>query len=151
MTPPLSNEKKDFAKLAAKDVMTRNVISVKKDSPIYEALSLLVKNDITGVPVVEDDMTLVGILSEQDCLRLVYSPEDGLNKIVSDFMTQPAVHFDETESMLDVCECLMNHFFRRVPITSNGKLVGIITRRNIICTYFLNIEQSSNISTGLPA
>lgn len=126
-----------------KDIMTRNVISVKKETPIYEAVSLIAKNNITGVPVVEDDMPLVGILSEKDVLRLFYSSKKaGEDKTVSDFMTQPVVSFNENESLLDVCDCLMNNHFRRVPVVSSkGKLVGIVSRRDIIYEYILHLER----------
>jgi CBS domain-containing protein len=118
--------------LKAKDIMTKQVISVRKDTPVLEAVELLWKNDITGIPVVEDDGTLVGIVSEKDVLRLFYADEDLKNKTVSSFMTQPAVHFDEDEALSAVCECLMNYFLRRVPVTSKGKVVGIISRADII-------------------
>ena len=118
--------------LKAKDVMTKEVVSVKTHTPIYEAMELLIKHSVTGLPVVEDDMILVGILSEKDTLSLFYAPKPGLQKTVGDFMTQPAIHFDEEEGLDDVCDCLMNNFFRRVPVTSDGKVVGIISRPDII-------------------
>ena len=118
--------------LKAKDIMTKQVISVRKDAPVLEAVELLWKNDITGIPVVEDDGTLVGIVSEKDLIKLFYADEDLKNKTVSSFMTQPAVHFDEDEALPAVCECLMNYFLRRVPVTSKGKVVGIISRADII-------------------
>jgi CBS domain-containing protein len=90
------------------------------------------KNNITGIPVVEDDMTLVGILSEQDVLRLFHTYKDEKDRIVNDFMTQPAIHFDEEEPLLDVCYCLRDNSIRRVPITSNGKVVGVISRSDIL-------------------
>ena len=49
--------------LTAVDLMTKNVVSVKKDTPIYEALELLRKNDITGMPVIDDENSLVGIIT----------------------------------------------------------------------------------------
>ncbi len=130
--------------LKAKDIMTKEVITVRKDTPIFEALELLAKNDITGIPVVEDDMTLVGILTEKDVLRLFYAHEDQKNETVSSFMTQPAVHFDENETLPDVCDCLMNYFLRRVPVTSNGKVVGIISRTDII-EYILRQWQGNTV------
>jgi len=126
--------------LKAKDIMTENVVSVKKDTPIYEALELLVKYNITGIPVVREDMILVGVLSEKDVLRLFYAHEDEEEGTVNDFMTQPAVHFDEKESLLDICDCLTNNYFRRVPVTSEGKLVGIISRKDII-DYILQLRR----------
>lgn len=125
--------------LKAKDIMTENVVSVKKDTPIYEALKLLAKYNITGIPVVREDMILVGVLSEKDVLRLFYAREDEEEQTVNDFMTQPAVHFDEKESLLDICDCLTNNYFRRVPVTSEGKLVGIISRKDII-NYILQLR-----------
>ena len=119
--------------LTAGDFMTKNVISVKKDTPIYEALELLRKNDITGMPVIEDDMTLVGIITEKDVLRLFYADGDDQNKTVEFFMTQPAVSFGMSESLESVCDFLMVKYFRRVPVVSTkGKLVGIISRPDII-------------------
>lgn len=118
--------------LKARNIMTKNVISVKRKTPIYEALKLLLENNITGIPVVRNDMTLIGVLSEKDVLRLFNSSEEDGSKTVTDFMTHPAIHFDEEESFEDVCECLANNYFRRVPVTSDGKLIGIITRSDII-------------------
>jgi CBS domain-containing protein len=112
--------------------MTTQVITVTKDTPILEALELLAKNNITGIPVVEYDMTLVGVVTEKDVLRLFRTDEDPKNKTVSSFMTQPAVHFDENEALQYVCECLMNYFLRRVPVSSKGKVVGIISRADLI-------------------
>ncbi len=126
--------------LKAKDIMTENVVSVKKDTPIYEALELLAKYNITGIPVVREDMILVGVLSEKDVLRLFYAHEDEEEGTVNDFMTQPAVHFDEKESLLDICDCLTNNYFRRVPVTSGGNLVGIISRKDII-NYILQLRR----------
>jgi len=125
--------------LKAKDIMTEEVISVKKDTPIFEAIELLAKNSITGIPVVEDDMTLVGILTEKDVLGLFYALKDAENKTVNDFMTQPAVYFNENESLLDVCDCLINNPFRRVPVTSKNKVIGIISRQDFV-EYILQLR-----------
>lgn len=118
--------------LKAKHIMTKNVISVKKDTPIYQSLELMVKHKITGIPVVEDDMSLVGIISEKDVLQLFHTDKGPKGKTVNDFMTEPAIHFDENENLPAVCNFLAKNIFRRVPITSKGKLVGIISRGDII-------------------
>ncbi len=118
--------------LKARDIMTRQVICIRKDTPIFEAIKLMVQNNITGIPVVEDDMTLVGMLSEQDVLRLFHSYEDEKDGTVSDFMTQPVVHFEEDEPLLDVCYCLKDNSIKRAPVTSNGKVAGVISRSDIL-------------------
>ena len=119
--------------LKVKEIMTTDVVSVTKDTPIYEAMELLIKHEITGMPVVEDDMTLVGVISEKDCLRLFYADEEEQNKTVQHFMTQPAVHYHENDSLKTVCDFMMINYFRRVPVTSKkGKVVGILSRPDVI-------------------
>ena len=125
--------------LKAKDIMTENTITVREDIPIYEAVELIVKYGISGMPVVKDDMSLVGIVSEKDLIKLFYEKE-AENKTVGDFMTQPAVHFDEDESLLDICDFLIKNIFRRVPITSRGKLVGIISIKDTL-EYILELRR----------
>ena len=119
--------------LKVKDVMTKDVISVKKDTPIYEAMEIMRKKDITGMPVIEDDMTLVGVITEKDVLRLFYADGDEKNQTVAFFMTRPAVSYRENENLRSVCDFMMINYFRRVPITSKeGKVVGILSRPDII-------------------
>ena len=115
-----------------KHVMTTKVVTVTQDTPVSQATELLMKNNITGMPVVEEDMTLVGVITEKDVLKLFYSSGHATNRTVRDFMTTPAVHFDQDEDIQDVCACLMENFFRRVPVTSNGKVIGIVTRRDVL-------------------
>ena len=117
--------------LKARDIMTENAVSVKEDTPIYEAVKLLVEHNISDMPVVEDDMTLVGILSEKYLVTLHYSNEND-GKIVGDFMTQPPIYFDENDSVKDVSDFLVKNLFRRVPITSGKKVVGIISIKDVL-------------------
>ena len=134
--------------LKAKDIMTKEVISVTKNIPVFRAIVLLWINNITGIPVVEDDMTLVGILTEKDVLRLFHTFEDRKNEKVNRFMTQPAVHFDENEALPAICDCLMNYFIRRVPVTSKGKVVGVISRADMI-KHILRQWQGNTIPAGV--
>ncbi|NQT01310.1 MAG: CBS domain-containing protein [Planctomycetes bacterium] len=136
--------------LEAKDIMTRNVVCVKKNILVIEAIRLMSKNNITGLPVVEDDMTLVGILSEQDVLRLLHTYEDEKDRTVNDFMTQPAIHFEEGEPLLDVCYCLRDNSIRRVPVTSNDKVVGVISRSDILKCILQLWEEDAAPATSVP-
>ena len=124
----------------AKDIMEKDVITVKRDTPIQEAIKMLVDNRITGLPVVDDDMTLVGIISEKDVLRILANMDllmmlDDIKKsdaTVEDFMTKEVVSFEQYDTLADVCDCLIKKNFRRVPILSDGEVVGIISRRDLV-------------------
>jgi len=140
-------ENEDLAMIRARDVMSTNVISVQKDAPILEAVELLVENNISGLPVVEDDMTLTGVLSEKDVIELFYDGEQAESKTVEEYMTCPAVHFEENNALLNVCDFLGKNIFRRVPVTSDGKLVGIISVQDILNTV-LQLRQEKVVSTN---
>jgi CBS domain-containing protein len=119
--------------LKVKDIMTKNVVSVKRKTPIYEAVGVLLENEITGMPVIEDDMTLVGVITEKDCLKLFYANEDEKNKTVEYFMTRPAVYYKEDDSLQTICDFMMINYFRRVPVISKeGIVVGIISRPDVL-------------------
>jgi CBS domain-containing protein len=119
--------------LKAKDIMTKDVVCVTKKTPIYKAMELLINNGITGMPVVNDEMDLLGVITEKDCLRLFYVDEDEREKTVRDFMTQPAVHYDEDDSLQTICDFMMINYFRRIPVTTReGKVVGILSRSDVI-------------------
>ena len=76
-------------------------------------------------------MQVIGIVSEKDMLKLLYGEEIG-DRPVSDIMTKDIKTFDEDDDLFDIYEYLMENNFRRVPILSQGKLTGLISRRDII-------------------
>ncbi|MGA1867418.1 MAG: CBS domain-containing protein [bacterium] len=115
--------------LGIKSIMTKEVIAITKDCPIYKAIEILLTNQITGMPVVEDNMHLLGILTEKDLLRVLY---DSKCTSISDLMTKEIVTFDENDDLVDLVKCLIEKNFRRIPITSKGKVVGIVSRTDII-------------------
>jgi CBS domain-containing protein len=116
----------------AEEIMTRDVITVKEDTPIHEAMEIMIKEQVSGVPVVFDDMSLAGVLSEKDVVTLLYDKEGLEKKKVSHFMTEHAISFDVDDSLIDICDFLAKGLVRRVPITSGGKLVGIVSVPDII-------------------
>jgi len=112
-------------------IMSKDVITVHPDTPIARVIELLSEYDITGIPVVDAEGRLVGIITEKDIMALPLDA-DGVAGRAEDYMTRDVVSFDENEDVIAICECLVNHDFRRVPILSHGKLVGIISRRDLI-------------------
>ena len=115
------------------NIMTKDVIAVKKDTAIQDTIRIMVENNITGLPVVNDKMQLVGVISEKDVMMLLYDVGSRAGK-VQDFMTKNVVSFDREDSLAEVCDCLLKNHFRRVPIVAGPKkkLVGIISRKNIV-------------------
>ena len=122
-----------YSNIQAKDIMKRDVIIVKEDTQICEAIKTLIDNQITGLPVISADKSLVGIVTEKDLMKLLaHLDVKEMLRPISDVMTRDVVFFDEDEDMNNIYDCFMSNTFRRVPILSKGKLVGIISRRDII-------------------
>lgn len=117
--------------ILARDVMKSGLLTVRPQTPIYESIEILATNNITGLPVVDDFMNLVGIVSEKDILKLLYDPKVKPGK-TEEFMTEQIVSFSQDDNLHDICDCLINNNFRRVPILDHGKIIGIISRADII-------------------
>lgn len=115
----------------AKDIMKTNVLAVALDADIYEAIRIMVANNVTGLPVIDDDRLLVGVVTEKDVLTLLYNIEDRPGQ-VADFMTSAVVAFEQDTDLVAIAESLCKNHFRRVPILDQGKLVGIVSRKDII-------------------
>jgi len=118
--------------LPLKTIMTVGVITVKADTPIYEALYLLAKNKISGIPVVDDEEQVVGVLSEKDVLRILFDKKLDVKSTVDDYMSRDTICFTEEDSAIDVCKFFIRSNIRRVPIVKDNKLVGIVSRADII-------------------
>ena len=128
--------------LKASDVMQTDLITVSQDTPILEAMELIVENRITGLPVVAEDMKLTGIISEKDILKIAYQvitgsydPGPSTDK-VKDFMTNDVITFRPHDNLADICQCFLDKPFRRVPVVEDGRLVGLISRKDIISFAF---------------
>ena len=127
----------------AESIMKTNVISVDKDTEIYEAIRIMVESNITGLPVVNEDQTLAGIITEKDVLKLLYGFED-VPDTVGGFMTEQVICFDQEDSLIDIADSFIKNYFRRVPILDKGRLVGIISRKDII-GYILKLRHKVNV------
>ncbi len=118
--------------LPLKSIMTIGVITVKADTPIYEALYLLTRNKISGIPVVDEDEEVIGVLSEKDVLNILFDKKLDVKSTVEDYMSRDVICFTEDDSAIDVCKFFIRSNIRRVPITKDNKLVGIVSRADII-------------------
>ena len=135
--------------ITAKQLMNTSVITIGKDEDVYEAMRMMALNNITGLPVVDDEGTLVGIVTEKDILVLLCNclEDTGMDRAigrVGEFMTRRVVCFHPEDSLNDIAECLSTNNFRRVPILDNGKLVGIISRRDVI-RHIRDLQQQDEV------
>jgi CBS-domain-containing membrane protein len=144
--------------MRAKDIMTRDVIVVKKGQTVEEAVNLLADNHISGLPVVDDEGHVVGIVSEGDLLiqqkqfrlpRYFYFLDgyillesfqrfqEELKKImaytVDDIMTADPVTVYEDATIEEMATIMSEEAINRLPVlSSEGKLVGIVSRADIV-------------------
>lgn len=117
------------------EFMSRSMVKLSPDTDIYEAIGLLLKFNISGAPVVDDENNLVGIVSEKDCLKLVAqdtyqsTPQGGP---IGNFMTTEVVTVSPGKGLSEVAQIFMKTPFKKLPVIQRGKLVGMIRRRDVL-------------------
>ena len=115
----------------ARDIMTPNVITTRPEVLVISAIKVLIDNHISGMPVIDDVGNLMGIITEHDVVNFMLSG-DAADTTVFDVMTKIV----DTYSPDTVFEEIVSHFAahrnRRVPVVENDKVIGIISRRDII-------------------
>ena len=115
----------------ARDVMTAEVATVSPKSTVKDCIRTLLTKRISGAPVVGDDGTLLGIISEYQLLEVIYDP-DANGMLVEDVMTKSVFSVDESAFLPEVANLFIMHRIRRVPVLKQGLLVGVITRRDLL-------------------
>ena len=139
--------------MQARDIMTPDVICVAPDTPLPEIVRTMLEHRISAVPVL-DDGTLVGIISEGDLLRRVETGTDAPpsrwlellhsgdlraadyvkthGRRAEEVMTRAVVTVGEDASVAQIARILASHRFRRVPVLRGERLVGIVSRVNLL-------------------
>jgi CBS domain-containing protein len=134
--------------------MTRRVVTVAPDAPIEKAVRLMLRHRVSGLPVVDRSAKLVGIITEGDLLRRVETGTEGqrprwlklllgTGRLASDYvrshghkvkdaMTRDVVAIRETTPISEVVELLEIHHIKRLPVLKRRRLVGIVSRANVI-------------------
>ena len=114
-----------------RDVMNVDVLTISAKATVEVAIRRLVENHISGMPVVGRDGCLVGIVSEFQLLETLYSPE--VRDIpVSDVMTADVLTVTPDAMLSDATNLMVDHRIRRLPVVENGKIVGIVSRRDLL-------------------
>ena len=141
--------------MRAFDVMTTSVVSIKPEMTVRETAKIFVEQRISGAPVVDVNGQLVGMISEGDLLHREEIETDGDRRPrwlsffsrmdgdaqryvksharkVEDVMTSQVISVDETTSLQEIADLLETKHIKRVPVLRAGKLVGIVSRSNLI-------------------
>ncbi len=120
-----------FKLAIAKDIMTKKIITIKENTSVRDTIKLILEKRISGIPVVDDNMLLVGIISEKDLLQLAFFGNIDDAK-VADLMSKDVHTMQEDTDLLEIYEFFTQNNYKRVPILSNNKLVGIISRKDML-------------------
>ena len=116
----------------AKEIMQSPVIAATPRASLRDLAARLVTNEFSGMPVADPDGRVVGVITEADIIRALLEGKQLETLTASQVMTGPALTVDVKASLEEVMKVLQEHKIVRVPVTSDGKLVGIIARRDVI-------------------
>src|SRR5574337_563310 len=119
----------------AREIMTKEVVTLAPEMPVEDATDLLLRYRIHGAPVVASDGQLIGMVSFVDLARHAGEPVT-----VRDAMTPDPIIADEGTPVEEIAAMMLDQMVRRVPITSGGKVVGIVSASDIV-QLFLNLHE----------
>ncbi len=119
----------------AKDVMTKDVITISPDATLAVAIEILITKKISGMPVIDTKGKLIGIISEKDILNFAFSGNLH-NTEVKEAMTKSVTSFPPDADVDSIALAISQHQFRRVPIVEFDKVIGILSRRDILRVAF---------------
>ncbi len=116
-----------------RDIMVESKFSVKPDTPVYEALDLLVAKKVSGLPVLDGNL-LVGFFTEKDCLRLQATAHmyNMTGRLVRDSMSSINGALEPDSDLLSAALVFMKCNFATLPVISDGALLGSVTRLRVI-------------------
>lgn len=116
--------------------MTRDLITFTADQTIESVMQSLIKNRISGEPVINDKKELIGIISEGDCIKQIsesrYYNMPIQDKSIKNFITLNVETIDGNMNIFDAANKFLESKRRRFPIVENGKLVGQISQKDVL-------------------
>lgn len=128
--PPMDED------IKVEDHMTHDVLAFTEGQSIIEAMESLVKNRISGAPVVNEKNEVIGIISEGDCIkqfsecRYYNQPLDNMN--VENYMIKNVETIPPDMQLFDLANKFLSMKVRRFPVCEDGKLVGLISQKDIL-------------------
>ena len=141
-----TNKKVEQPTVLVKDIMTTNLVLFTVEQSIHEVMNSLIKNKISGGPVVDDRGKLIGVISEADCMKEVsdsrYFNMPILDKTVGHFMTKEVETLPASMTLFDAASRFHQTSRRRFPVLDNNKLVGQVSRKDIVIAA-INLKSQS--------
>jgi CBS domain-containing protein len=117
--------------LTAGSIMTTDLVTVRPDASIEEAIQILLNQSISGLPVVDDDGRLVGVITEFALLAVTYDKRVK-NHTICQHMTRDVIAVDVNDPVSRIADLCIVHRVRRVPVMQDGRLIGVIARRDVL-------------------
>ena len=114
--------------------MATDLVSFAPEDDIIQAMRTLLQRHLSGAPVLDGDGQMVGVLSQKDCLAIVYNTayHQDWGGQVEQFMSRKVEHIEADCSILEAAEKFLHSRFRRFPVLHEGRLVGQISRHDIM-------------------
>jgi CBS domain-containing protein len=117
--------------LTAGAIMTPTLLTVRPEASIEDAIEMLLREQISGLPVVDEDDRLVGVITEFALLAVAYDRRVK-NHTVSQHMTRELFTVEVDDPISRVADLCIVHRVRRVPVMKDGRLAGVIARRDVL-------------------
>ena len=117
--------------LAARAIMTENVVTIDQDASIQDAIELLLSQRISGLPVIDKQGQLIGIVTEFALLAIAYDHKVQCDT-VAQHMTSELFTVGPNDPVNKIADLCLLHRVRRVPVVENGLLLGLVSRRDVL-------------------
>ena len=120
--------------ILVKDYMVQQPPKVKCSTPISDVINILIKNNVSGAPVVDEDNKVIGYVSEQDCIHQVLADSYycEMTTVVNKVMSEQVVTVSPKDNIVDLASQMQNGKPKHFPVVEAGKLVGLIRRSDIL-------------------
>ncbi|MDT8378657.1 MAG: CBS domain-containing protein [Desulfotignum sp.] len=116
------------------DIMSYPVVKVLEDTPVEEVVKILRDLGCTGLPVVDSQDDLVGVVSRRDLKKIRQSKQ--MTAPIKAFMTRNVVTISHERSAVEVARLMIKHDIGRVPVVKDGKMIGIVTRSDVMMYFY---------------
>ena len=113
------------------DVMTTPAITVREDASIHDVAAVLAAQRVSGLPVVDPDGALVGVISEADIIRKEAGQLSDA-RTAGEAMTAPALTIEPWRPVTEAARVMLREEVNRLPVVSDGELVGIVARADLV-------------------